>query len=133
MVEPLAQPGVLAGLARAPAPADSSSASWISSRSTSAAPDRTARSTLGAAANAWSRFDSWPSIPTRTPLAMWLVPRSGPSSAADDPQQGRLARAIGADEAHALTARDGAADRIEDDEVADLPAHRVQAQDAHEM
>ena len=132
VVEPLAEAGVLAGLDRRGARDSRARPAATSSRSTSAAPERTARSTLGAAANAWSRLDSWPSIPTRTPLAAWTEPRSGSSAPVDDPQQRRLAGTVGADQADALAARDGTADRIEDDEVADLPAHRVQTQDAHE-
>ena len=60
-------------------------------------------------------------------------PAIGVLAARDDPEQRRLAGTVGADQADTLAARERGADRIEDDEVTDLAAHIVQAQDAHAL
>ncbi len=49
----------------------------------------------------------------------------------DDLQQGRLARTVAADQTHALAARQRGRDRVEDDEVADLATHPIEAEDGH--
>ncbi len=52
-------------------------------------------------------------------------------AAGDDLEERGLAGPVGAHQADALTAGERGADRVEDDEVADLAAHALEAQDGH--
>ncbi len=55
----------------------------------------------------------------------------GLQPAGDHLEQGRLAGTIGPHEADPLATSQGGAHRMEDDEVTDLPANALQAQDGH--
>ena len=108
------------------APADSSSASRRSICSSSPAPARTAARRVGAATKAGSRFVSWVNRPNSQPALALHLPASGASHPGADAQQRRLARAVGADQAHLVAVGDRRVDRVEDDERADLAAHARQ-------
>ena len=112
-------------------PAPSSLASSVSIASTSAAPLRTTCPDGGRLG------------PALVELRLLVEPghdrvacdvdatRVGRVESRDDPQQRALARAVRADQPDSLAARQARADRVEDDERADLAADPVEAEDGH--